>query len=93
LNFIYRAHAIERIFERDISEDDVEETIKNGKIIEEYLDDKPYPSFLTLGYENRDSKKPLHVVFAKNNDDIIIITAYRPDKSKWINNYQTRIKK
>ncbi len=90
-NFIYRTHAVERLFERNISEKDVEETIKHGKIIEEYLDDKPYPSFLVLGYEKKDLKKPLHVVFAKNGDDIIVITAYRPDKSKWSNNYQKRI--
>jgi hypothetical protein len=57
------------------------------------LDDKPYPSFLILGFENRDSKKPIHVVFAKNGKDIIVITVYRPDKLKWTNNYETRIKK
>ena len=93
MNFIYRTHAIERMFERDISDEVVEEVIKNGKIIEEYLDDKPYPSFLILGYEKNDFKKPIHVVFAKNNKDIIVITAYRPDESKWTNNYQTRMKK
>jgi hypothetical protein len=57
------------------------------------LDDKPYPSFLALGYENKDFEKPLHVVFAKNDEDIIIITAYRPSKLKWTNDYQTRVKK
>jgi hypothetical protein len=30
------------MFQRDISEDDVEYAVKNGKIIEEYLDDKPH---------------------------------------------------
>ncbi len=93
MNFIYRTHAIERMFERDISDEVVEEVIKNGKIIEEYLDDKPYPSFLILDYEKDDTKKPIHVVFAKNSKDIIVITAYRPNESKWTNNYQTRIKK
>jgi len=43
LTFIYREHAIQRMFERDILEGDVEDTVKNGDIIEEYLDDKPYP--------------------------------------------------
>ena len=93
MNFIYRTHAIERMFERNISDEVVEEVIKNGKIIEEYLDDKPYSSFLILGYEKNDLKKPIHVVFAKNGKDIIVITAYQPDKLKWTNNYQTRIKK
>ncbi|QOP43572.1 DUF4258 domain-containing protein [Sulfurimonas sediminis] len=61
MTFIYREHAIQRMFERDIFEINVEDTIKNGEIIEEYLDDKPYPSFLVLKINN----KPLHVVFAK----------------------------
>ena len=79
------------MFERDIFEEDIEDTIKNGEIIEEYLDDKPYPSFLTLKFFD----KPLHVVFAKNeeNDEIIVITAYYPDKEKWSDDFKTRIKK
>jgi len=91
LTFIYREHAIKRMFERDIFEEEIEETVKNGEVIEEYLDDKPYPSFLALKFFD----KPLHVVFAKNEKDneIIIITAYYPDKEKWSNDYKTRTKK
>jgi len=91
LNFIYRTHAVERLFEREISEVDLEQAIQHGKIIEEYLNDKPYPSFLVSGYEKEDKEKPLHVVYAKNHNDIIIITAYRPDQKKWTNNCETRI--
>ena len=91
MKFIYRAHAIERMFQRDISTELVEEAIKKGKIIEEYLDDKPYPSFLVLYFDNLN--RPIHVVCAKNKEEIIIITTYRPTKSKWGNNYQTRILK
>ena len=89
--FIYREHAIQRMFERDIFEEDVEETIQNGTIVEEYLDDKPYPSFLALS----SNSKPLHVVFAKNDaeNETIIITAYYPDKDKWSEDYKTRIEK
>ena len=91
MTFIYREHAIQRMFERDIFEEEIEETIKSGEVIEEYLDDKPYPSFLALKFFD----KPLHVVFAKNEKDneIIIITAYYPDKEKWSDDYKTRIKK
>jgi hypothetical protein len=79
------------MFERDIFEIDIEETIKHGVIIEEYLDDKPYPSFLALS----SNAKPLHVVFAKNDEDneIIIITAYYPDRDKWSDDYKIRIEK
>jgi len=48
--YIYRVHAIERMFQRDIYEHQVESVIENGKIIESYEDDKPYPSFLVLGW-------------------------------------------
>ena len=91
MTFIYREHAIQRMFERDIFEENVEDTIKNGEIIEEYFDDKPYPSFLALKFYD----KPLHVVFAKNqeNDEIIVITSYYPDKEKWSDDYKIRIKK
>ena len=91
MTFIYREHAIQRMFERDIFEEDVEDTIKNGEIIEEYFDDKPYPSFLALNLYD----KPLHVVFARNKEDneIIVITAYYPDKEIWSDDYKIRIKK
>ncbi len=93
LSFIYRVHAIERMFQRDISEYIVQKTITDGEIIENYLDDKPYPSFLALIFEDKGLDKPIHVVYAKNGNDIIIITAYRPSKSKWTNNYKIRLKK
>ena len=89
MTFIYRKHAIERIFERDIAEKDIEETIMRGEIIEEYLDDKPYPSFLAFKYFD----KPLHVVFAKDNDKIIVITAYYPNENKWSSDYKRRRKR
>ena len=91
MTFVYREHAIQRMFERDIFEIDVEDTIKSGEIIEEYFDDKPYPSYLALKF----CDKPLHVVYAKNDqsDEIIIITAYYPDKEKWSSDYKTRITK
>ena len=91
MTYVYREHAIKRMFERDILEEDIEDTINNGDIIEAYLDDKPYSSFLVL----KICDKPLHVVFAKNQEDneIIIITAYYPDKEKWSDDYKRRIKK
>jgi hypothetical protein len=93
VKFVYRTHAIERLFEREISEEEVEWCVINGEIIESYIDDKPYPSFLVLGYENGDRVKPLHVVFAKNNEESIIITAYRPERKKWSDDYKKRIEK
>jgi len=88
LAYIYRLHAVERMFQRDIEEYQVEEVIENGEIIEEYNDDKPYPSFLVLG---KNENLPLHVVYAIDEENnIIVITAYRPNLEKWQNNFKTR---
>lgn len=43
-------HAFQKIFERYITVEDIEAVISKGEVIKEYLDDKPYPSFLLLDF-------------------------------------------
>lgn len=88
MEYIYRVHAIERMFQRDIYEYQVEEVIQNGEIIESYVEDKPYPSFLVLGYVDEIA---LHVVYAKDEEgNVIVITVYKPNLNKWQNDLKTR---
>ncbi len=88
MTYIYRVHAIERMFQRNISNRDVETCIEHGKIIESYKDDKPYPSFLALNFIDN---KPLHVVFAyDDNQNTIIITTYSPNREKWQDDFKMR---
>lgn len=49
MKYIYRLHALQRMFTRDIDEKQIQNMIEHGEIIKKYLDDKPYPSFLVLG--------------------------------------------
>lgn len=78
---IFRVHAIQMMFERSISRDDVRHVVENGEVIREYPDDTPFPSRLILGWRE---KRPLHVVAADDGDDqTIIITAYEPDPAIW----------
>ncbi len=88
----YRIHASQRMFRRDIHEDDVETVLKNGEIIERYDEDFPLPSLLINGCTSEG--KPLHVVAATNHTEriIVIITVYEPDKSKWTSDFSGRIK-
>ena len=74
-----------------ILEKEVDEAIINGKIIENYPDDEPYPSCLVYGKTAKN--RALHIVCAYSKDDnlTIIITAYRPDPEKWINNERRKI--
>lgn len=78
----FRLHAVQRMFERGIRVIDVKEVVKNGKVIEYYPKDNPFPSYLLLGYVK---EKPLHVVVAidPNTKKAIIITVYEPDPNLW----------
>ncbi len=72
-----------------IVDQEVYEAICNGKVIEEYLKDKPYPSILVFGLTN--VKRPLHIVCAYDSecDKAIVITVYQPDPLRW-DDYQRR---
>ena len=78
----FRVHALQRIFQRNISIEDVRYVLTSGEVIEDYPEDEPYPSFLILGWRG---SWPIHVVAAYNiaDDEIIVITVYEPDKSQW----------
>lgn len=67
-----------------IKEKEVFEAVLNGKIIETYPEDEPYPSCLIFGRTS--NGRPLHIVcaYANDVDTAIIITAYQPDPDKWI---------
>ena len=62
---VFRVHAIQRMFQRRISLDDIRTVLTTGEIIENYPDDVPYPSCLCLG---RCESRPIHVVIANNNE-------------------------
>ena len=81
-------HANRRFRERGISLDDIESAILNGKIIEEYPDNTPFPSCLILGKSLNDL--PLHVVISRDEDILYIITAYCPNLQKWNEDFATR---
>jgi len=91
-SMIYRLHAIRRMFERDITEEAIKAILQGGLVIQEYIDDKPYPSYLVAGEHE---KRPLHIVVSVNNDDqtTIVITAYVPDLDEWEPGYMARRKK
>ncbi len=59
-----------------------------GEIIEQYPDDYPYPSCLTLG--NMTTNKPLQAVIGTNGLQLWIITAYYPAPEKWMDDLKTR---
>ncbi len=55
----------------------------SAELLEEYPDDRPYPSCLLFGFAR--SRRPLHLVAAYDEIErqAIVITVYQPDPGKW----------
>ena len=87
---VYRVHATRRMFKRKIEEDDVLQLLDKGTIIEEYLDDFPFPSVLINGISGRN--RQLHAVVGIDADSrqLYLITVYEPDSRNWSENFSTR---
>lgn len=68
----------------EIRENEVFEAILNGKTVEDYPEDEPYPSCLIYGRTS--GGRPLHIVcaYAFEEETAIVITVYEPDPSQWI---------
>lgn len=81
-------HARLRLVEREISVNDIIQCIETGEIIEQYEDDKPFPSCLVLG--KAIDQKNIHVVVSHDSDWIYLITAYRPDAKIWSLDFKIR---
>lgn len=92
MELFFSRHALQRMFERDITFDEVEKTLHQGTIIQEYNDDRPFPSKLVSSVNNG---KPLHVVYALDTtgSDLvvwIVVTVYRPSLDEWNDDFLSR---
>ncbi|MCC6543043.1 MAG: DUF4258 domain-containing protein [Nitrospirae bacterium] len=87
----WQRHALERMMERGISREIVKGVLLTGEVIEDYPDDKPYPSALFLGWHE---DEPFHVVSALDSENgcCFIITSYKPDLEHFESDYKTRRK-
>jgi hypothetical protein len=84
---IFSYHARVRMFERGVDTDDIIAIIREGEVIEEYPDDEPCPSYLFLGNKG---DVFYHVVLARCEDHLRVITVYIPEPDKWLNNRKRR---
>jgi hypothetical protein len=85
-------HADEETESDQLTFDEIYFSVLNGEVIEDYADDRPYPSCLIYG--NTFSGDPVHSVWAFNdkNQWAVLITVYRPDPGRWIDFRQRREK-
>ena len=77
-------HADEEAQADRLTYDEIFDSVARGQIIEDYPDDRPYPSCLILG--SLTGGYPLHSVWGYNEASgwAVLITVYRPDPDRWI---------
>jgi len=85
----WQTHALERMMKRGISREIVKQILLEGEMIEDYPDNKPFPTALFLGWFEG---KPFHVVIALDSLSgyCFVITVYRPDLDHFGTDYKTR---
>ncbi|MFA4910583.1 MAG: DUF4258 domain-containing protein [Desulfobacteria bacterium] len=82
-------HSVKRMIKRSITRQEIESAILAGEIIEEYPDDKYSPSCLIYGKTK--AGRNLHVQISLP-PSVVVITAYEPGETEWID-YRVRRKK
>jgi hypothetical protein len=82
-------HVNMRMKGRFISREAIISLFEDYEIIEEYPDDKYFPSYLVCSHY-RD--KTFHILFAVDieNENVRIVTAYYPSAEEWDDNFKTR---
>lgn len=85
----FTGHALRRMFERGLMNNEVLFAIQTGEVIMDYPDDRPHPSQLRLGWVG---EKAIHdlVSQASGNDACYVITAYYPALAIWADDFKTR---
>jgi len=86
---LYRVHAVQRMFEREISPTKVRRALEAEDVIEDYSSEMPEPSRLLMGFQG---KRPFHVVTSENpkGNVITVVTVYLPDATKWKKDFRSR---
>ncbi len=83
-HFEFSRHAFKRAVERNISDIEISQAAEVVEIIEDYPDDKHFPSCLLLGFTH--GGRPLHIQASRADTEFVkIITLYEPDEIEWIN--------
>jgi len=87
--FEFSKHAVDQSILRQIRVKEIKEAIANGRVIEDYPDDKYGASCLILGWTQ--TQRPIHIQCSYPNRELIkIITLYEPNPKRWNNDFTQR---
>ena len=81
-------HALRRVVERNITEEQIRAAGAFAEVIEDYPDDKYSPSCLLLGYSGETA---LHLNVSRDTSSSVrIITLYFPSIEEWLPGFRQR---
>ena len=86
--FEFSKHAVDQTILRNISVQEIRDSVNKGEIIEDYPDDKYGPSCLIFGVTQ--NGRPIHIQCSYPSRPIVkVVTVYEPDPDRWID-YKVR---
>lgn len=86
----YRVHATRRMFERQITNREIDRLLAHGRIIEEYDDSPPFRHVLLSGRGEKGRTLHLSLVIQLLDKVLTIITVYEPDPAQWNDSFTRR---
>jgi hypothetical protein len=85
----YSLHATRQLIARNITPEEVAQSVLAGEVIEDYPQDKYGPSCLLLGRTL--NQRVLHVQCTYPSRPLVkVITAYEPDPAEWDETWKLR---
>ena len=85
----YSLHATRQLIARNITPEEVAQSVLAGEVIEDYPQDKYGPSCLLLGRTL--NQRALHVQCTHPSRPLVkVITAYEPDPAEWDETWKLR---
>ena len=86
----YSLHAVRQMVERNITPEEIAQTVLAGEVIEDYPDDKYGSSCLVCGTAK--SGRVLHVQCTHPSRPLVkVVTAYEPDPAEWDKTFKKRL--
>jgi hypothetical protein len=86
----YSLHAVRQMVERNITPEEIVQTVLAGEVIEDYPDDKYGPSCLVCGTTK--NRRVLHVQCTHPGRLLVkVVTAYEPDPAGWDETFKQRL--
>ena len=85
----YSLHATRQLIARNITPEEIAQSVLAGEVIEDYPQDKYGPSCLLLGRTL--NQRVLHVQCTHPSRPLVkVITAYEPDPAEWDETWKLR---